>query len=128
MILQSIYRSPAFVSRPYWDGLKIAEMWRRACAGEIEPHLFFWRVVALEIWLRVFFDEGRLRSRKHTVQSSFQAIGDEAYLAQQPAETRAAVGALAANEGRHLVLVAGAPRRPWLRHRCAAGSSAAGTT
>ncbi|MGZ6869629.1 MAG: asparagine synthase (glutamine-hydrolyzing) [Frankiaceae bacterium] len=115
VILQSIYRSPAFVSRPYWDGLKIAEMWRRACAGEIEPHLFFWRVVALEIWLRVFFDEGRLRSRKHTVQSSFQAIGDEAYLAQQPAETRAAVGALAANEGRHLVLVAGAPARPWLR-------------
>lgn len=55
--IQSIFRSPQFCRRKYWDGLKIADAFADACAGKTDQSLFFWRVLNVELWLRAFFDQ-----------------------------------------------------------------------
>ena len=55
-VLQSLMRSPAFRARPYWKAAAVAENFRRACAGEVEESMFFWRAVNAEVWLRVYID------------------------------------------------------------------------
>jgi len=57
-IVQGLFRSPQFVSRKYWDGLAVAEAFRAACNGTLDESMFFWRAINVEIWLRLFFDEG----------------------------------------------------------------------
>jgi len=55
-VIQSLMRSPSFRARPYWKAAAVAENFRRACSGEVEESMFFWRAVNAEIWLRVYID------------------------------------------------------------------------
>jgi asparagine synthase (glutamine-hydrolysing) len=71
-----VFRSPSFLSRPYWDGAALAQAFDDVCAGRREQSLFFWRVLNLEIWLRVFMDRrapGAPRGRPPRAQQQAQS-------------------------------------------------------
>ncbi len=53
----SLYRSPTFHARPYWEGDKVVEAFRACCRGEVEESPFFWRAANVELWLREFCDD-----------------------------------------------------------------------
>jgi asparagine synthase (glutamine-hydrolysing) len=52
--VQGILRSPAFAARPWWDGPAIARAFAACCDGTVEESPFFWRVLDVEAWMRVF--------------------------------------------------------------------------
>ena len=52
----SLYQSPAFQARPYWNGEGVAEAFRACCKGTVEESPFFWRSANVELWLREFCD------------------------------------------------------------------------
>jgi len=54
----SLYQSPSFQSRPYWDGAGVVGAFREACRGKVEESPFFWRTANVELWLREFCDRG----------------------------------------------------------------------
>jgi len=52
----SLYQSPSFQVRPYWDGAAVVSAFRACCRGEVEESMFFWRAANVELWLREFVD------------------------------------------------------------------------
>jgi asparagine synthase (glutamine-hydrolysing) len=52
----SLYQSPAFQARPYWDGEAVVQAFRACCKGRVEESMFFWRAANVELWLREFVD------------------------------------------------------------------------
>lgn len=114
VIVQSLFRSPSFCARPWWDGLAIAEMWHRASQGKVDDDLFFWRVINLEIWLRVFAEARRGGEREDTSSSTFERHGDLAVAAALP-DAAAALAVMTPNRGRHLFAVADTDRRVYAR-------------
>jgi asparagine synthase (glutamine-hydrolysing) len=115
-IIQSLFRSPAFGARPYWNGLAVADAFRRACDGEIDDSMFFWRAINVELWLRVYFGDRRARDLRKETIPSFTRYGDE--LAARIAGTEEAsrlFAAYAPNPGRHLFAVAGSDRATYAR-------------
>ena len=52
----SLYQSPAFQARPYWDGEAVVQAFRACCKGRVEESMFFWRAANIELWLREFVD------------------------------------------------------------------------
>jgi asparagine synthase (glutamine-hydrolysing) len=52
----SLYQSPTFQARPYWDGNAVVSAFRACCRGEVEESMFFWRAANIELWLREFVD------------------------------------------------------------------------
>ncbi len=56
--VMGVFSSPSFQARPYWDGAAIARAFDEVCTGRRVQSLFYWRVLNLEIWLRVFMDGG----------------------------------------------------------------------
>ncbi|HZL65327.1 MAG TPA: asparagine synthase (glutamine-hydrolyzing) [Thermoleophilia bacterium] len=54
----SLYQSPTFQTRPYWDGAAVVSAFRACCRGEVEESMFFWRAANIELWLREFVDRG----------------------------------------------------------------------
>ena len=52
----SLYQSPTFQARRYWDGAAVARAFRACCRGEVEESMFFWRAANVELWLREFCD------------------------------------------------------------------------
>jgi asparagine synthase (glutamine-hydrolysing) len=102
-VLQSLFRSPAFCARPYWDGLAVAEAFDAACRGQVEWSQFFWRAVNVELWLRVFFAGDGTSRAGAAPDADFRRIGDEH--AADLAGTKEAALALAhfrPNWARHL--------------------------
>ena len=114
VIVQSLLRSPSFCSRPWWDGIAIADMWHRACLGEVDDSLFFWRVINLELWLRVFVEDRRSAERADRSVSTFEAQGDRRCADRLPGAA-AALTAMRPNAGRHLFAVASTTRRVFAR-------------
>jgi asparagine synthase (glutamine-hydrolysing) len=60
--LGRILRSERFAQRPYWDGPAVADAFARACRGEIEESMFFWRAINAELWMRRFIDRPSKRA------------------------------------------------------------------
>ncbi len=52
----SLYQSPSFQARPYWDGAAVVAAFRACCRGEVEESMVFWRAANIELWLREFVD------------------------------------------------------------------------
>ena len=102
-VLQSLMRSPSFRARPYWKAAAVAEGFRRACAGEVEESMFFWRAVNAEIWLRVYIDAATRALDEHSYEGGFVARGDRAAAARVSDGPRLLAGARL-NWGRHLFL------------------------
>ena len=62
----SLYQSPTFQARPYWDGAAVVSAFRACCRGEVEESMFFWRAANVELWLREFVDRSAvLAGRRH---------------------------------------------------------------
>ena len=51
-----IFASPSFRSRPYFDVEKVREAFEWFVEGKTNESLVFWRILNVELWLRVFFD------------------------------------------------------------------------
>jgi asparagine synthase (glutamine-hydrolysing) len=102
-VLQSLMRSPSFRARPYWKAAALAENFRRACAGEVEESMFFWRAVNAEVWLRIYID-GRTRALdEHSYAGGFVRRGDRS-TATRVANGEALLDGARLNWGRHLFL------------------------
>ena len=56
-LVEEVFDSESFSTRPYFDASAVREAFGRICAGAAEETLAVWRVLNLEIWLRVFFDK-----------------------------------------------------------------------
>jgi asparagine synthase (glutamine-hydrolysing) len=115
-IIQSLFRSPAFGARPYWNGQAVADAFRRACDGEIDDSMFFWRAINVELWLRIYFGDRRGRDLTKDTLPSFTRYGDE--LAARALGTQEAAQLIAAhspNPGRHLFIEAGPDRATYAR-------------
>jgi asparagine synthase (glutamine-hydrolysing) len=95
---QSLFRSPLFCSRKYWDGPAIAAAFRE-CARRRGGTVFFWRVINVELWLRVFFPAGAQGRPVRRPEVDFTRLGDAAAAAEQ---TPGDLDGFAANSGRHL--------------------------
>ncbi len=100
--VMGVLRSPSFLARPYWDGPMIADAFTAMCDGRVEESLFFWRVLNLEVWLRVYFD----RPPGDAVRApgrAWERIGDNraAALLGTPAAA-AAVASQPVRPGRHI--------------------------
>ncbi len=102
-VLQSLMRSPSFRARPYWKAAAVAENFRRACAGEVEESMFFWRAVNAEVWLRVYIDGSTRSLDKNSYEGGFVRRGDRA-TAKTLANGEALLDGARLNWGRHLFL------------------------
>ena len=96
-------RSPSFRARPYWKAAAVAENFRRACAGEVEESMFFWRAVNAEVWLRVYIDGTTRALDKDSYEGGFVRRGDRA-TAKKVANGEALLDGARLNWGRHLFL------------------------
>lgn len=104
--VQGIFRSPAFCDRPFWNGLAVADAFRRACARPSSSMLPFWRALNVELWLRCFVDRPRARLGVPMTGADLTALGDR--------ELRTAMPWPAPHPGRHLAMV-GRDGIPYLR-------------
>ncbi len=102
-VLQSLMRSPSFRARPYWKAASIAENFRRACAGDVEESMFFWRAVNAEVWLRVYIDGATHALDKESYHGGFVRRGDRA-IARKLVNGEALLDGARLNWGRHLFL------------------------
>ncbi|HEB49500.1 MAG TPA: asparagine synthase (glutamine-hydrolyzing) [Desulfobulbus sp.] len=53
--VEELFSSAAFDSRPYWNGDRIRKLYRAMGTRGGGTDIFLWRVMACEIWHRVFF-------------------------------------------------------------------------
>jgi len=102
--VQGIFRSPGFCGRPFWDGLAVAEGFRRACARPGSTMVPFWRALNAELWLRNFVDRPRAQLLRSITDAESALLGD----------LRTAAPGASPHPGRHLAMV-GRDRVPYLR-------------
>jgi asparagine synthase (glutamine-hydrolysing) len=105
-VLNGLLHSPSFARRPYWDGPAVADAFRRACNGEVEESMFFWRAVNAEVWMRIFFDDGASALDDASYGAGFVARGDRS-VARGSAQADALLRAARPNPGSHLFLQVG---------------------
>ena len=102
-VFEGLFRSPMFHLRPYWNGAQIADAFRDAAQGKVESSLFFWRVINLELWLRVYFEGGAPTGEE---RRDFTRVGDEAFAARAGQAAQDLCARYRPNAGRHLFAVA----------------------
>jgi asparagine synthase (glutamine-hydrolysing) len=102
-VLQSLMRSPSFRRRKYWDASAVAEGFRRACMGEIEESMFFWRAINAEVWMRLFIDDKAHALDDASYDAGFVRRGDAA-TAERVRGGEALLAGAKTNWGRHLFL------------------------
>ena len=57
--IRRVFTSPSFRSRRYWHARAIAGSYDEVCSGRRASSLFYWRVLNLEMWLRLVIDGER---------------------------------------------------------------------
>ena len=77
-VLNGLLRSPSFTGRKYWDGPAVADAFRRACDGDVEESMFFWRAINAEVWMRIYFDDDATALDEHSYRAGFVERGDRA--------------------------------------------------
>ncbi len=55
--IYAIYLSDSFASRPYFNQTEVLKAFNEFVEGKTDDTLVFWRVLNIELWLRIFFDE-----------------------------------------------------------------------
>jgi asparagine synthase (glutamine-hydrolysing) len=101
--IQGLLRSPLFCSRPYWDGLGVADAFDAICEDRLEEHPFVWRTVNLEVWLRTFFGPAGGTVTGRRPEAELTRLGDEAAVAiAGTPEAAAALRDFQPNPGHHL--------------------------
>ncbi len=109
-VFESLFRSPLFQSRPYWQGARVAQAFRAAAQGRAPSSLLFWRVINVELWLRVFFEGG---GRSTEAGTHFTEVGDRRFAEAAGDDAKSAFARYRPNWGRHLF--ASASGRVFLR-------------
>ena len=69
-LVNDIFDSDSFNSRPYFDAAAVRDAFKRICAGGAEETLAIWRVLNLEIWLQVFFDKEKNITKSGSIGSN----------------------------------------------------------
>ena len=105
-VLNGVLRSPSFTGRKYWDGPAVADAFRRACDGEVEESMFFWRALNAEVWMRIYFDDDATALDEQSYRAGFVERGDRA-VARGSVEAAALLAAAKPNPGNHVFLQAG---------------------
>jgi asparagine synthase (glutamine-hydrolysing) len=102
-VIQGIFRSPSFCSRPYWDAPVVARGFKAACEGELEESPLFWRILNIEAWLRVFHGDVPMAplGRRPTPSRSLEAAGDAECVEMLGGEA-ASWATIRPNNGRHV--------------------------
>ncbi|GAC1657293.1 MAG: asparagine synthase (glutamine-hydrolyzing) [Candidatus Dormibacteraceae bacterium] len=101
--MQGLLRSPLFCSRPYWDGLGVADAFDAICDDRLREHPFIWRTVNLEVWLRVFFGLEGAALSGHRPAADLTRLGDEAAVGLAGTDAaRSVLAGFRPNPGRHL--------------------------
>ncbi|MEK7565776.1 MAG: asparagine synthase (glutamine-hydrolyzing) [Patescibacteria group bacterium] len=54
--VRKIFNSESFNHRPYFNHDKIRESFENFVAGKNDESMIFWRIINLELWLRIFID------------------------------------------------------------------------
>jgi len=103
-VFESLFRSPLFQSRPYWQGARVAQAFRDAAQGRAPSSLLFWRLINVELWLRVFFEGG---GHSTEAGSHFTEVGDRRFAEVAGDGAQAALQRYRPNWGRHLFMAAG---------------------
>jgi asparagine synthase (glutamine-hydrolysing) len=57
-LANDIFASKSFKERGYWDSERIAKLYKRQLTGRVKMGHFLWRVIACEVWHRIFIDRG----------------------------------------------------------------------
>ena len=83
-VLNGLLNSPSFAARPYWDAPAVADAFRRACDGDVEESMFFWRAINAEVWMRIFFDDDATALDDESYRAGFVARGDRSVAREQP--------------------------------------------
>ncbi len=70
--IYSIFLSESFAKRPYFDQTATLSAFRQFIEGKNDDTLLFWRLLNVEMWLRIFFDpplpeasEGQVKRESH---------------------------------------------------------------
>jgi asparagine synthase (glutamine-hydrolysing) len=105
-VLQGLMRSPSFQGREYWHADAVADAFRRACRGEVEESMFFWRAINAEIWMRLFVDDKATALDEGSYASGFVHRSDRR-TAGRVHDGERLLTAARLNWGRHLFLQAG---------------------
>ena len=105
-VLNGLLRSPSFTGRKYWDGPAVADAFRRACDGDVEESMFFWRAINAEVWMRIYFDDDATALDDHSYRAGFVERGDRVVGARERGGGSAARVAKP-NPGNHLFLQVG---------------------
>jgi len=53
----NILNSRDFNKRIYWNPTKLRKLYKKQLKGEVNMEHFFWRIIACEIWHRIYFDK-----------------------------------------------------------------------
>jgi asparagine synthase (glutamine-hydrolysing) len=105
-VLNGVLNSPSFTARKYWDAPAVADAFRRACNGEVEESMFFWRALNAEIWMRIFFDDAAFALDHDSFDTGFVARGDRSF-ARSNVQASQLLRVAKPNPGNHLFLQAG---------------------
>ncbi|MDO8514991.1 MAG: asparagine synthase C-terminal domain-containing protein, partial [bacterium] len=54
--INQIFSSKSFLSRPYFNHAKIQSAFEDFVAGKNDESMLFWRIINLELWLRLYID------------------------------------------------------------------------
>ena len=105
--IQGLLRSPLFCSRPYWDGLAVADSFDAICEDRLEEHPFIWRAVNVEVWLRTFFGPTGAAATGQRPEADLTRLGDLAAVEiAGTTEAAAALREFTPNPGHHLFMEA----------------------
>lgn len=55
--IYSVFLSESFANRPYFNQSEVVSAFRLYIEGKTDDSMLFWRVLNVEMWLRIFFDE-----------------------------------------------------------------------
>jgi asparagine synthase (glutamine-hydrolysing) len=105
-VLNGLLNSPSFASRPYWDAAAVSDAFRRACDGDVEESMFFWRAINAEVWMRLFFDDDATALDDESYRAGFVARGDRS-VARADAQADTLLRVAQPNPGNHVFLQVG---------------------
>src|SRR3989344_7871386 len=59
--IREIFQSKTFLSRPYFNHAKIQAAFEDFVSGKNDDSMVFWRIINVELWLRQYFDQTRVK-------------------------------------------------------------------
>ncbi len=73
--IYTIFLSESFGSRPYFNQAAVVKEFLRFIQGKNDNTLLFWRLLNVEIWLQIFFDEGKKKENNKSFLDETIKIG-----------------------------------------------------